>query len=80
VSYIGEIPHGAAQAVEAGHNEGVALSQNREHLLQLGPPLALGAAGLLLEDDAYASPPQSLALHGQILVGSRHPGIADQLP
>ena len=61
---VGQIPHRAPQAVEAGHDEGVTLAEDREDFFQLGPALAFGAAGLFLEDHAHAGARQHFALHG----------------
>ncbi len=58
----------AGEAVNAGHDQGVAGLHEVEQHLQLGPSIARAAAGLPGADHAAAGGTQRMLLNGEVLV------------
>ena len=68
VGDIGEVPHRAAQPVQAGDDKRVSLAQDGEDPLQLGAAVALRTARLLLEDWVRTGTLKRLPLQGEVLI------------
>jgi hypothetical protein len=80
VADVAGVGDGAREAVELGHDEGVAGTDGGQGLVQTGPRAA-GAGEALVEVDPIvrdAKCGQDLALGGEVLQDGRAPGIADE--